>query len=381
LSPRNIPITLEVAAGEEFIFPADQAGRDSIVRNLAWKQLFAARNLLYHPGEVLQREIARAADNLLGVTIKLSDGELETLTKRIVSPKGVLAGKSHKILMEILERLRGGARPGVGSASAIDRVAFISILGDIGSLYADASKNKNNCFLSISSEQKQALLGRMSDLISQANLSPLSDEILERVARASAGTGVAGPMKQVERKKVDALLPRSGLYDLGNEVDESLGVPEQMRIPSVFWKPMRIKAMRVLNNSEPFVAHMSGCPGEILMVWDMLRGEHADQIYTGALEAHRNKMIAGLDRVGPLDRLGSEERKARLARVAGACAMLIGVGHHSAVEVAEGALKYTGQDIRSVLDDAATQDAANLLGAGAATDLIAELFETQTKLN
>lgn len=75
----------------------------------------------------------------------------------------------------------------------------------------------------------------------------------------------------------------------------------------------------------------------------------------------------------------AEEKAARLARVAGACAMEIGVEHHSAVEVAESALKYMGQDIRSVLTDAATEDAAHLLGAGAATDLITELFETQTR--
>ena len=379
LNPINTPTSNAAVAGDDFIYPAHQARQGSVVRNLAFKQLFAARNLLHHPGEVLQREIAEAADNLLGITIKLSEGELETLTKYIVSPTGVLAGKSPKILIEILERLREGTRLGVGSAGAIDRAAFISILRDIGCLYADASKHKNNGLLSLSSEQKQALLGRMSNLIAQANLSPLSDEILKRVAKASAGTGVVGPMKQVERKKADAPLPRRGLYDLGDEVDDSLGVPAQMRIPSVFLAPMRIKAVRVLNNLEPFVAHMSGCPGERLMVWDMLRGERADQIYTGALDVHRNAMNAGLDRVGPLDRFGPEERKARLARVAGACAMLIGVGYHSAVEVAEGALKYTGQDIRSVLDNAATQDAAHLLGAGAATDLIVELFEAQTK--
>lgn len=33
-----------------------------------------------------------------------------------------------------------------------------------------------------------------------------------------------------------------------------------------------------------------------------------------------------------------------------------------------------------MLADAATEDAAHLLGAGAATDLITELFETQTKV-
>ncbi|CZT26088.1 hypothetical protein PCPL58_p2071 (plasmid) [Pseudomonas cerasi] len=115
------------------------------------------------------------------------------------------------------------------------------------------------------------------------------------------------------------------------------------------------------------------------MVWDMLCGQRSEKVYTDALDVHRNAISSGLNSLQPMDHFSEKEKDARLARVAGACAMLVGVGHHSAVEVSESALKYVGQDIRSVLDDPAAQDAAHLLGAGAATDLITELFETQTE--
>lgn len=361
----------------EFINPADLANQSSNVRRLALKQASAARTLLYHPGDLLRQEIAKAAEKLLRIVMKLTDAELAMLTKRLVSTGSLLAQKSPDVLTEILERLIDDARCEASRASAIDRTAFISVLGDIGALYADRKRNSTS--FSLSAEQKQAFLGRLSDLIAKEDLTPIDDDVLERIAKTSAGTGVVGPKKKEERKRIDTYSTRRGLYNLGDEIDEKCAVLEHMRIPPITCRPMHIKATRLLNVQEPFVAHMSGTPSEILMVWDMLCGR-ADGVYTAALDAHRNAMNADVHYAQPMDHFSAEEKAARFARVAGACAMEIGVGHHSAVEVAESALKYTGQDIRSVLADAATEDAAHLLGAGAATDLITELFETQTKV-
>ncbi|MGY3614122.1 hypothetical protein [Bradyrhizobium sp. USDA 10063] len=375
LNTRGGQSVLERFEGAEFIYPPDIANQGNAHR-LALKQASAARQLLYHPGDVLRQEIAKAAGKLVRIVMKLTDAELSTLSTRLVSSGCLLAGKSPNVLTELLERLIDDARCEASCASATDRTAFISVLGDMGALYADSKKRSES--FSLSAEQKQAFLGRLSGLIAEEALTPISDEVLERVAKLSAGTGVVGPRKKEERKRIDASATRRGLHNLGDEVDERLGVPEHMRIPPITWRPMHIKATRLLNVQEPLVAHMSGSPAELLMVWDMLCGR-AEGVYTAALDAHRNAINAGLGSAEPKDHFSAEEWAARLARLAGACAMQIGVGHHSAVEVAESALKYTGQDVRSVLADPATEDATRLLGAGAATDLLTELFETQTK--
>ena len=75
------------------------------------------------------------------------------------------------------------------------------------------------------------------------------------------------------------------------------------------------------------------------------------------------------------------KRKERLARAAAAAAFLIGQGYHSAMEVAEGVLRYDGQNLRAVLqgdsDTHKNQDAGDMLYAGAATDLMMDLMQGQ----
>lgn len=81
----------------------------------------------------------------------------------------------------------------------------------------------------------------------------------------------------------------------------------------------------------------------------------------------------------PLSDLTSAEQAQRYARAAGASAFLVGLGYHSAVEVLEGILVYTGQSIRTQGTLSSLQrDSAHLFGHGAATDLMTELFKTNT---
>ncbi|MEX3845628.1 hypothetical protein [Paraburkholderia sp. BR10882] len=312
-----------------------------------------------------------AAKKFLDTTNRLTPQALKIVTKRLFSAEGLLAGRSSSELASILGRLSEDAESEASCATAIDRTAFISLMGDIGALHADAKKASRS--FSLSSEEKQAFVSEFSAALAAEDLSPLSDDILEKVAKLSAGTNVVGPSKKDERRRTREPLPRKGLYNLGDEIDEKLGVTDRLRIPQIIWRPMEIVTTRLWATHEPFVAHMSGAPGEILMVWDMLRGKRADDIYCAALRV----ADAGVDPGRPMALFSTEEQAERRARLAGACAMLVGIGHHSAVEVAEGALKYLGQDLRGVLDNPATQDAAHLLGAGAATDLFVELFDSQ----
>lgn len=71
----------------------------------------------------------------------------------------------------------------------------------------------------------------------------------------------------------------------------------------------------------------------------MLRGKKAHEQFIGILNAgneHNNKMLM----------LSPEEQKQHFARAAGAGAYLVALGYHSAVEIIENILAYTGQSLR-----------------------------------
>jgi hypothetical protein len=104
----------------------------------------------------------------------------------------------------------------------------------------------------------------------------------------------------------------------------------------------------------------------------MLRGEQSNDQYMRVLDNQRNNPSVW----DPMQHLNEEVRAQHYARAAGAAAFLIGNGYHSAVEVTEGILSYTGQRMRSpeILENG-KKDAADLFGHGAATSLIGELLD------
>lgn len=359
---------------KQFINPAGRTAQDDFVRGLALGQTLAARNLLYHPGAALRQEMGKAASALVGILVQLTDSELKRIGNRDFSPGGLLSGKSSAALRETLERLTQDASSEESRASATDRCVLVVLMTNIAAFYRDAHKFTK---LSTSILSDRSLRNRLSKIIKEAGLSPLSDDVVKRVSKSLAVRGEVEVKKRAERKRSDAASPIVGIHNLGIEADEKLGIPKAERIPTLNYPLWHIDAARVSDTTEPLVAHMSGCPGEVLMVWDMLCGQNAEDIYTGVLDPHPSASEANLNRVQPMEHLTKQEKEARLARAAGACAMLIGIGHHSAVEVISDALTYTGQDIRRVLNR--IQDAADLFGESAATDLISELFETQTK--
>jgi hypothetical protein len=104
-----------------------------------------------------------------------------------------------------------------------------------------------------------------------------------------------------------------------------------------------------------------------LQVFDMLRGTPGKEQYVGALNSQKANPHAM-----PRENLTPAEQRRRSARAA-ADAFLVGGGYHSAVEVPEGTLAYTGRNLRVVVGK--QEDAGNLLGHGAAMDLISELMD------
>ncbi|MBD8773599.1 hypothetical protein IFR08_07425 [Pseudomonas fluorescens] len=196
--------------------------------------------------------------------------------------------------------------------------------------------------------------------------------------REQGGSAVVGPDKRAERKvrpfNSPADIPfRAGVHNSGLEADKALNVPASERIPDNRWAVFDIGTARIKETTEPLVGHMSASPVEILQAWDMLRGVSASDQYVGALPGQDSS------RLTPMSDLTPAEQDQRYARAAGAGAFLVGLGYHSAVEVLEGTLVYTGQSIRGEGTlDPSQRDSAHVFGHGAATELMSELFKAGT---
>ncbi|OQS20456.1 hypothetical protein B0T41_21685 [Chromobacterium violaceum] len=323
-----------------YINPAIKSEAYGNTRQLALLQTISARQVLYQPGEMLKNELCEAAEKLHQIYGSLEKDDQKSLGARLFGQEGVMHGHVPNDLLHLLKRV--SENPDFVSGS--DRATVIAFMGDIGALYTD------------SNEASVSLRKKLGDIITAANLTPPTEDSI-RNAKQEGGSATVGPDKRIERSKPPAeLIDRTGIHNLGEEADDILGVSIGDRIPPLRWDVMHIDINRVANTVEPMVAHMSGSPAEILQTWDMLRGESPEQQF-----------------VTP------HEQEQQLARAAGASAFLIGLGYHSAVEVLEGTLKYTGQSIRhnGVLH-IGQRDAGHLFGQGAATDLMSEFFQAHT---
>lgn len=356
-----------------FIDPARHG--NPATQALALQQTMDARAALYHPGPALRQEIGLAAGTLKTLIGKLDEPLQAALGGRILGSEGLLPNEKPAALLATLERVAGGTHSEPGSASAKDRAVVIALMGDIGALYADTGATTG--VEGRSMEQAASLRTQLGAEMKKMGLVPTDDAIVKRVQDVG-GSGAVGPTKKQERTRPENdRPPRTGIHNLGHQADEQLGIPADQRLPRSRWDVAHIRSDRVLDTTEPLVGHMSGSPAEILQVWDMLRGVKGPQQYVGVLDAHQKLLAQGSAPAMPMAGLRSQEQEERLARVAGADAFLVGLGYHSAVEVMEGTLAYTGQDVREAVG--ARQDATHLFGHGAASSLVGELLTTQTR--
>ncbi|HVK94742.1 MAG TPA: hypothetical protein VM571_08445 [Noviherbaspirillum sp.] len=356
-----------------FVNPANRSIESQETRALAYAQTIAARKVLYFPGKTLRREMGQAASQLYKIVTQLSDAQVAALGARLLGSQGLLSGCAPKELVNILNRVKDvEASLSQGRATATDRAAFLEIMSSMGSLYLDPEAKLG--VETRTKEQAEDLRNRLTELIKEQGLSPITQDVVNRVRNAGSSSAV-GPQKKKERvRPPNDKPPRAGVHDLGDEVDSELGIDQKMRLPKIRWDVAHISTKRVSSHVEPLVGHMSGSLTELLTVWDMLSGHPGKDLYTGVLDAHRNVREQETNPTYmPMEHLSREERNARHARVAGACAMIIGCGYHGAVELAEGVLLYTGQNLRDVISK--DEDAAHLLGNGAATELICELLK------
>lgn len=338
---------------------------------LAMKQTVYGRSVLYKPGDVLIDELGTAASVLHQVISNLRPDNQTIIAARLLGEEGLLDGRTIADLLAAVQRVsKKNNSLSAQAASATDRAAVIALMGDIGVFY---------------SRPADAKVELMTELNSQLTIAGLHvpDESEMIIMRKTGGSPAVGPDKKVERKitasgsRADIAF-RTGVHNTGLEADKVLGIAKQNRIPEARWPVFEISTHRIKETTEPFTGHMSGSPAEILQTWDMLCGVKGEGQYVGALTRNSAPQEGEKFR-HPLSGFTSVEQAQRYARAAGASAFLVGLGYHSTVEVLEGILVYTGQNIRAEGTLSQSQrDAAHVFGHGAATDLITELFRTNT---
>ena len=319
-------------------------------RQLALVQTISARQALYQPGETLKTELSQAAGKLHETYGSLEGVDQHALGARLFSSEGLITAQTPNDLLQILKRVDECP----DYASGHDRAVVIAMMGDIGALYAaTGATTGTDRTEDASARLRESLRGALA----VAGLIPPTEESSRRVQEEGGSTAV-GPDKKTERSRPSAEhIDRTGIHNLGEEADEVLGVPVQDRISTSRWDVAYIDFDRVADTAEPLVGHMSGSPAEILQIWDMLRGDQLEYQF-----------------------LTSHQQEQQLARAAGASAFLVGLGYHSAVEVLEGTLRYTGQSIRhNEILGAGQKDAGHLFGQGAATELMSEFFQAHTR--
>lgn len=338
-----------------------------LVQPKALAQTVAARGLLHAPNLVLEAEMSAAANTLQQVLKGLDAHARNALCAHLTAPGRLLSGQQAGSVCQAVERVAQGSSARSCASAATDRAVLIALMGDIGGIFT----TPRNASESLHQKLRQSLL--------EAGLHVPCEVAIDELRRAG-GAAAVGPRKHLERSIIP--LPegksrpsRAGVGNTGDAADTVLGIPSNARIPPNRWVEFRIDPQRLTDLNEPMVGHMSASPAEILQAWDMLRGEPValQYLYSGlgpqadAMDQHGQALAAVIDPV---------VRRTRLARAAGSAAFLLGLGYHSAVEVIEGILFYTGQTLRQGALANSMEDATDIFGQGAATELVIELLES-----
>lgn len=331
---------------------------DVATTNMAKEQTLVARHTLDRPNDILRGEVAKAAGQLHKIMSGLDADDQKTLGTRLLGKDGLLKGGTTKTLMDALQRASDPTQANSAQATT-DRRTVIALMGDIGALYADTGATTG---VEDRTPDAAKRLRTNLDLQVQAlDLEPPTKESIGRV-QSLGGSSAMGPNKKTERKREDNV---SGILDNGihGTGDKSWATTVRPTVTTI--------AKELLGKvTEPLEGHMSGSPAEILQVWDMLSGVPANEQYTKVSDMQKETRS-----LQPMDKL--KDQNQRYARAAGAAAFLIGSGYHSAVENIGGVLEYTGQSVKSVVKE--NGHAGDLLGHGAATDLIDELMSTNAE--
>ncbi len=269
---------------------------------LAKNQTAAARELLRAPGEEAQLQLQKTAGGMLEILGQLDQQGKEAFFNRLLGDQGSLKGQSVDDAMAALDRVATGSE----QVSVMDNIAVVALSGDLGALLSDTRAQGTQ------RDQTEA------DKILEATMAvfPEMEEQME-ISKSFGRSSLLGPNKGTQRSRTDALYERTGVHNLGRKVDRKAG-KDATEINTMNPKKAMIDKNRVKKTEEPFIAHISGSPHEIVTTMRVLSGDKSDMTQAENARGHE-----------------------QMSRVALANAFLIGNGLHSALEVLEASLKLT----------------------------------------
>jgi hypothetical protein len=342
----------EISRFQIFIAKDPREVTDPRTHILALKQTINARNLMYFPNENLVNFLKEAAGKLFMFVNSLDTHLIRALGARILNREGILFGQTEKDFTDSLKRVAGF----LSNPTANDRIVCIALMGDIGTMYLTAGATTE--IIGRTPEQAQMLKNQFKEFTKKINngVDYFTENVINKI-RLSRGSSAVGPNKSKERTRINDE-SRTGIFNYGNRADEILDIEASHRIVKTNWAVALIDDIR-LNAEEPWTAHMSGSPTEILYAWDSLTSENP-------LESFINE-----NSIDTRNHLNNEKRA---AKAAGASAFLIAMGYHSALECIEASMAYLGQNLRISGFIKSTEDAGNLLHNDASTKIMSELF-------
>ena len=371
------------------LYPSDLGSiKDyATAKSNALKQTLAARNLIYNPNEKALAFIKAVAKNLEALMNKNdftsfnfidfinSDEQRQTSKSGTAQEYYLLFNSKHvtdvKVATIKLLLKNFSATPTPGNI-----VALLGIIGDIGACVQDTFGRKET------NKDKAVVAGILASYVNNLKGSKkASEEYYEKYSpdkyyfldgkqdkkseRMSCFDKTdKKPNKDndgaIEDKNFAKMTPRSGVMDTGDEADNKLNATTY-KIPGIGWPWQTIpKKLPEFCKDEPWAGHFSGSLYELILmlqtfVYDPVNGKWDAQ---RDVETEKKEIAAALS-----------------------SAFLIGLGMHTAVEVALPVKRYLGVTIPNIditKDSKTVVDLKGKICAGA-TDYISNLMSKYAK--
>lgn len=312
---------------DKFVFPQDfQYNQNSY--ELAKRQTSAARGFFYNinNSDRVKNHLMRIASNLEKLSIKYNNENKSGLRFTQVLEKITRqTGKNGSIakLFDRLKSLYKNADGNVliqnliesvkyGTANTNEYLGFIALLGDIGAILSDLTNRPIDPLAdnTLNFAVRSALFSYFGNEIEKkardyyALYSP--DKYYDNTSKNRGKKKERGTCFENDKMKLD---PRSGILNVGEEVDQELNVDEKERIPPISW-PWQTVPKKVVDacGDEPWAGHYSGSYYELITMQEIFA------------------------RVNPKEEVVLTNENKELFASVGA-SFLIGTGMHSAVEV------------------------------------------------
>lgn len=348
---------VEAIDNDKAVFPQDfQKGK--ALEN-AKKQMTAAREVFYKPGPKIKALIKSLAEALASIIVGEEKDSAEFMS--LISTYGTDANRQISNSNNPEDNSVGSwfvanFTPGVSIqdfiknqfailkehqnlATPVDIIGFLGLIGDVAACTQDVygRKDKDKTKVAIANIIKNKKFVSNLETISEAAYKNGSPDIFyphPDLKKEPDNALYKKGLKPLERATCmknlngDKLTPvRSGLFDLGAEVDAAMKIDEKIKIPFIQW-PLQTVPKKLIDSckDEAWAGHFSGSAYELLHIFDVLTKKDS----TAEVKA------------------GDDDRRTKAAL---ASAFLIATGFHSAVEINYSMQNYyNGKIFKSISD-------------------------------